>query len=406
MVLLYIIIDLLLTAQYNGFIQFYDPLKDKSLYELNIVRKNPITQTGTGQFGVEILKFSTSNNRELLVTLELFAKETPIESYILKFWSLKNYPFEYILNSTTENPHKGKITALYVHPTKEIVVTGDNLGDFMIYKTVAVKYDDIHSYNLSPFKWICTGAGNYNDNKITNISLSSDGSILVISTENVITLWNVETITLIKTIAYEMNKRVKSISDLFDTEYFIIQLNDSIEIYSYFTGLPFIVLPIHSSVLKVDNKTKGQFGFISTEAYESSFVLYNIYSRKIQCLLKSPSKLLSFSFMFINDIPNVIFFNDNNELILLSQSIITQQNALSEETIIKSTLPTPYEQTFGITGIEKIQKELKNDELNEVRKFKNIKGKELKDYLNIPSHLLPLPSIISDVYFVYFFIIK
>lgn len=202
--------ELLLTAQYNGFIQFYDPLKDKSIYELNIIKKNPITQTGTSQFGIEIVKFAINQNRHLLVTIERFAKRTTMESYTLKFWILKSEPFQYILNSLIENPHNnnGIINSLYIHPFLDIVVTGDNNGEFRIWKPIQVHYDDLHSYNLSPFKWRCVNAGEYNNYKIQCATLSTDGSILVLVTENIVTLWNTETVTLLKTIPFEMRKTV------------------------------------------------------------------------------------------------------------------------------------------------------------------------------------------------------
>lgn len=201
--------DLLLTAQYNGFIQFYDPLKDKSIYELNIIKKNPITQTGTSQYGIEIVKFAVNQNRHLLVTVERFAKGTIMESYTLKFWILKNESFQYILNSMIENPHNnGIINSLYVHPFLDIVVTGDNNGEFRIWKPMEVHYDDLHSYNLSPYKWRCINAGEYNNYKIQYMTLSTDGSILILVTDNIITLWNTETVTLLKTIPFEMRKTV------------------------------------------------------------------------------------------------------------------------------------------------------------------------------------------------------
>lgn len=62
-------------------------------------------------------------------------------------------------------------------------------------------------------------------------------------------------------------------------------------------------------------------------------------------------------------------------------------------------LPTPYEQAFGITAIDRLKNELKKQENNDARKFKNLKGKELKDYISAPSHLLPLPSVIGEVFF-------
>lgn len=72
---------------------------------------------------------------------------------------------------------------------------------------------------------------------------------------------------------------------------------------------------------------------------------------------------------------------------------------LSEEILVNPPLPTPYEQAFGITSIDRLKNELKKQENNESRKFKNLKGKELKDYINAPSHLLPLPSVIGEVFF-------
>lgn len=74
-----------------------------------------------------------------------------------------------------------------------------------------------------------------------------------------------------------------------NTEYFIVQLNSSIEIYSYLTGLPYLILPVNSSILKVDNLTKGQFGFISNDGKQSNFILYDIYSNNLECIMKTPN---------------------------------------------------------------------------------------------------------------------
>ncbi|XP_005996584.1 WD repeat-containing protein 75 isoform X2 [Latimeria chalumnae] len=171
-----------------GHLQFYALQNDKQMYNLDIVQQEYIHQSGLNHF--ELVKAAFNTHGTWLATVEERQdKETELEMQ-MKLWAYDEETQSFTLNTTINMPHEDRITALcfYSADVSEsgtpMLVTASKDGRFKAWALV----DDSDIYRQSVC-WSCDFVGSYHNHQATNCCCSEDGSLLAVSFEQIVTIW-------------------------------------------------------------------------------------------------------------------------------------------------------------------------------------------------------------------------
>ncbi|XP_075687390.1 WD repeat-containing protein 75 [Rhinoderma darwinii] len=171
-----------------GHLQFYSLHDEKQLYNLDIVQREFINQSGL-QY-IDLVKAAFNAKGNWLATVEELRKGTDHLEVQMKFWEYSDKLQSFVLNTTINLPHEDQITSLSFQcgcdsekdaPT---LVTTGNDGLFKVW----VLEDNSDIYRQSS-GWSCDFLGSYHGFKATACSFSEDGSLLAVSFEDIITIW-------------------------------------------------------------------------------------------------------------------------------------------------------------------------------------------------------------------------
>ncbi|KAL4222402.1 WD repeat-containing protein 75 [Mactra antiquata] len=193
-----------------GHIQFYSVHEDKQLYNLDIVSQNivsshnvdnPLTLT-------DVVQMAFNSNGNWLATLEYWNDGVMSPEMRLKFWSFSYKEQCFILNTIVEEPHNDTVNTLKFRPLhsqssagmENMAVTSGNDGKFKIWNLV----DDSDIYRSNE-KWACESVGFYRNLPAGQTDFSEDGSLLAVTFDSTITLWNPETNLLQQTLFNALN---------------------------------------------------------------------------------------------------------------------------------------------------------------------------------------------------------
>jgi NET1-associated nuclear protein 1 (U3 small nucleolar RNA-associated protein 17) len=225
----------------DGQLQFYNAREDRSIRKLQVATKNPLhyfRNTLIPDHIVQSVAFSKKG--EWLVTVDRSPSEVAATSYdstTLKFWLYDERQRRYELNTQINDPHTGEITGLAYNPSGDMCVTSSSDGKFKVWVLVERQSDeddveaegDNNAENVrkdnaddkpsegltlppppapsaaasSPAEtmcWACRSVGFFRDLRATAAAFSTDGSILAVAYEHIITLWNPTTNSLISTL--------------------------------------------------------------------------------------------------------------------------------------------------------------------------------------------------------------
>lgn len=193
----------------GGHLQFFEVFEDRHVAHMEILPPNPIRNFGSKTIMdpyVSNLCFSTSG--QWMVTVD-FRPETKEQT--LKFWVHDAKRQQYYLNSQVNNPHEQKVSYLAYSPANDMCVTTSWDGKFKIWATRDRTEVPAVNEGKGPRhtkEWYCRSVGFYRNNRDGSrmptraCSFSHDGSLLAIAFENIITLWNPQTTTLLNTLVY------------------------------------------------------------------------------------------------------------------------------------------------------------------------------------------------------------
>ncbi|XP_003406221.1 WD repeat-containing protein 75 isoform X1 [Loxodonta africana] len=173
-----------------GHLQFYSLQSDKQLYNLDIVQQEYINDTNLIQ--IELTKAAFGCQGHWLATVEQWQeKETELELQ-MKLWAYNKKTQGFILNTKVSMPHEDHITALcFCNAEKSenpTLVTASKDGHFKVW----ILTDDSDIYKKA-VGWTCDFVGSYHKYQATNCCFSEDGSLLAVSFEEIVTIWDSET---------------------------------------------------------------------------------------------------------------------------------------------------------------------------------------------------------------------
>ncbi|XP_069790830.1 WD repeat-containing protein 75 isoform X2 [Narcine bancroftii] len=174
-----------------GHLQFFSLQTDKQLYNLDIVQQENINQSGLNL--TKVVKAAFDCQGTWLVTVEeRMDDETALELQ-MKFWTYDKKNQSFVLNTTICTPHENHISALCFQNlngsrSPPTLVTASLDCCFKVW----ILGDDSDIYRES-VSWMCDFVGTYHSLQATNCNFSEDGSLLAVSFEQIITLWDANT---------------------------------------------------------------------------------------------------------------------------------------------------------------------------------------------------------------------
>uniref|UniRef100_A0A669QIP0 WD repeat domain 75 n=1 Tax=Phasianus colchicus TaxID=9054 RepID=A0A669QIP0_PHACC len=170
-----------------GHLQFYCLQSDKQLYSLDIVQQEYIHQAGLNQSDLARVAFSAQG--KWLATVEE-REETDLELQ-LKLWFFDEETQSFRLNTRISMPHEDHVTAMCFRDMDEmeddslmLVTTGRDC----VFKVWVILEDTDPEGN-----WSCDFVGSYHGYQATNCCFSEDGSLLAVSFEETVTVWDSST---------------------------------------------------------------------------------------------------------------------------------------------------------------------------------------------------------------------
>uniref|UniRef100_A0A8C1VW88 WD repeat domain 75 n=1 Tax=Cyprinus carpio TaxID=7962 RepID=A0A8C1VW88_CYPCA len=178
-----------------GHLQFYSLLRDKHLYNLDIVQQEYIYEAGLDQF--EVVKAAFDIKGYWLATVEERGQKSSDLEFFLKLWSYDERTQSFVLNTTITAAHTDRIISMCFSSSEEttMLVTIAEDGQFKAW-CQGVDADTQQDQNF----WSCDFVGSYHNLKPTNCSFSADSSLLAVSFQEVITIWSPDTWELLTTL--------------------------------------------------------------------------------------------------------------------------------------------------------------------------------------------------------------
>nr|XP_028562458.1 WD repeat-containing protein 75-like [Podarcis muralis] len=174
-----------------GHLQFYSLQNDKQLYNLDIVQQEYIHEHGLNQ--IELVKAAFDSEGNWLATVEQRqGSSSDLEMY-MKLWAYDEQKQSFTLNTRINMPHEDCVTAMCFRCTDAsenitpTLVTAGNDGHFKVWMLLI----DNDGENQS-ITWACDFVGSYHNYQATNCCFSEDGSLLAVSFDKIVTVWDSE----------------------------------------------------------------------------------------------------------------------------------------------------------------------------------------------------------------------
>ncbi|KAL9376817.1 hypothetical protein Peur_030937 [Populus x canadensis] len=180
----------------NYCIQLYSLLDDRGISEVQVCERNH--QPGD-EVTVVVTLAVLSLDGSMMSTAEVKLPEEGLGGLVcLKFWAFGSQK-EFSLTTIVYEPHRDAgISAIAFHPTRPMAVSSSYGGDFKVWIcNKGIRQVDEPRPNSG---WTCHAVGSYKKKSMTAATFSSDGSVLAVAAETVITLWDADKNILVAVI--------------------------------------------------------------------------------------------------------------------------------------------------------------------------------------------------------------
>ncbi|KAL6546997.1 hypothetical protein OROMI_022718 [Orobanche minor] len=201
----------------NYRVQLYSLFDDREISEVQICERNH--QPGD-EITVKVNLVALSSDGSTMSTVESRLPEEGIGSLVsLKFWACGSQSKQFGLSTVIYEPHReARISSIAFRPSYHMAVSTSSGGDFKIW----VRKHEIPPKDqaLQNTGWTCHALGSYKKKTMNAAAFSSDGSVLAVAAEKVITLWDPDRNTLLAVIGDSLEP-IANLSFVGKSEYLV-----------------------------------------------------------------------------------------------------------------------------------------------------------------------------------------
>ncbi|PIN01346.1 WD40 repeat protein [Handroanthus impetiginosus] len=201
----------------NYRVQFYSLFDDREISEVQICERNH--QPGD-EITVKVNLVAFSSDGSTMSTVETRLPEEGIGSlFSLKFWACGLQSKHFSLSTVIYEPHRESgISCIAFRPTGHMAVSSSYGGDFKVW----IHRHEIPTKDLTLQNngWTCHAVGSYKKKPMTAAAFSSDGSVLAVAAEKVITLWDPDR-NILLTVVGDSLEPITTLSFVGKTEYIV-----------------------------------------------------------------------------------------------------------------------------------------------------------------------------------------
>lgn len=202
-------------------IQFYDLFENTEVSEVQVCERNfqPVDD-----ITMYISLVSLSIDGKFMCTVDVKLPEEELGGLVtLKFWNQGSRAGQYFLSTVIYEPHSDAgISAIAFRPGKNMAVSSSFGGNFKVWVQSMLSQP---SDEKNQSGWRCQSVGSYKNKPMTAATFSSDGSVLAVAAENVVTLWDPDNNTLVGVIAEALSPITKL--SFIGTSPFLMSLSQS-----------------------------------------------------------------------------------------------------------------------------------------------------------------------------------
>eukprot|EP01130_Rhizamoeba_saxonica_P018201 TRINITY_DN9033_c0_g1_i1.p1 TRINITY_DN9033_c0_g1~~TRINITY_DN9033_c0_g1_i1.p1 ORF type:complete len:499 (+),score=97.39 TRINITY_DN9033_c0_g1_i1:1442-2938(+) len=322
------------------------------------------------------------------------------EDLSLKFWNFDDSSQEYVLNTQIRMPHAQPVTALSYHPSKNMCVTSSFDGKFKIWTIKKAINEDGPATNGSVYQsiWGCRSVGFYRDLQARASDFSTDGSILAIGYEHLITLWNPMTNLLYTTLTYQPAfEHIKGLYFIPNTSFLVSYTKYHLYVWDLLSCSISWSYKIQVNHFAVD--TDSRFIIQSPVAEnESLVILFDANDPKPQKFWRINSNVIGLEFLPSSEggDNDILYFNSKAEFHFLNP-INGLEKSVNNGSL--EELPSAFQQLYGGEAVIEIknQTQLENDNLLTSISSENL-ASALKNVFSGYSHILPPPALVYDTF--------
>ncbi|XP_040418200.1 WD repeat-containing protein 75 [Cygnus olor] len=396
-----------------GHLQFYCLQSDKQLYSLDIVQQEYIQQAGLNQ--TDLVKVAFSAQGKWLATVEEREEEHDLELH-LKLWFFDEETQSFKLNTQISMPHDDHITAMCFRDMDEleddslILVTA---GKDCLFK-VWVILEDTDPEAQQSMSWSCDFVGSYHNYQATNCCFSEDGSLLAVSFEETVTVWDSSTWDLKCTFCHPPGKiRHISFGRLTCSKY-LIGATDHGFLCCWNLLSCALEWSAHLNVVVLQpDPLSEHIAAVSWLSKESSLFVFKPNEARPICIQRNLCKeKIQFAAFVPRDVPETIgtekylwlrrsqlyFLTDTQELMTFSTKSPEERLTVSSKQLaVEESLPvTPFSLLLGKHRHQQSQGGI--DLTKVVRNHHEQDSPAVKELLHTPAHVLPSASFLCPIF--------
>ncbi|KAK2904782.1 hypothetical protein Q8A67_006581 [Cirrhinus molitorella] len=392
-----------------GHLQFYSLLRDKHLYNLDIVQQEYIYEAGLDQF--EVVKAVFDIKGSWLATVEERGRKSSDLEFFLKLWAYDEKTQSFVLNTTITAAHTDRIISMCFSSSEEttMLVTTAEDGQFKAWCQGA----DADTQQDQNF-WSCDFVGSYHNLKPTNCSFSADSSLLAVSFQEVITIWSPETWEMLTTLCQPPGEiRDLCFGRLSCSKYLLSTTNRNLCCWNLLTCALEWSTSVEVSKLQPDPLSENVAAFSYQSKHTDLFVFKPseprpLFTHKNVCSEKVHRAVFVPQEEPLNNCDESSQWLNRSQLYFLTQNmdLLTFNQATEEDRMLSSSKRLVIDDSVAVTPFYLLlgkhrqqQQNLNTPSYTGADKPQQPQGSAtIKELLHTPAHVLPAASVLCSMF--------
>ncbi|NXI72278.1 WDR75 protein, partial [Anseranas semipalmata] len=396
-----------------GHLQFYCLQSDKQLYSLDIVQQEYIHQAGLNQ--TDLVKVAFSAQGKWLATVEEREEESDLEVH-LKLWFFDEETQSFKLNTRISMPHEDHITAMCFRDMDEleddslILVTAGRDCLFKVWMIL----EDTDPEAQQSLSWSCDFVGSYHNYQATNCCFSEDGSLLAVSFEETVTVWDSNTWDLKCTFCHPPGRIRNICFGRLTCSKYLVGATDHGFLCCWNLLSCALEWSAHLNVVVLQpDPLSEHIAAVSWLSKESSLFVFKPNEPRPICIQRNLCKeKIQFAAFVPRDVSETIgsekylwlrrsqlyFLTDTQELMTFSTKSPEERLTLSSKQLaVEESLPvTPFSLLLGKHRHQQSQEDVDLGKV--VRNHHEQDSPAVKELLHTPAHVLPSASFLCPIF--------